>query len=107
MKTKTKRELESDLKKTVKGLFKALGIPWYENVQGPIWGNRRGRPDMEAIKGGVTYYLELKHYKTGKMSAYQKKERDRIEAAGAPYIVVKSIEDVVKAMDLKVITSDG
>jgi hypothetical protein len=99
----TKKEYEVDLKKAVKTLFNALQLPWWENVQGPIWGNVRGRPDMEVIKGGITYYLELKHFKTGKMSAYQKRERYRIERAGAPYIEVREIKDIVEAMNLNVI----
>ncbi len=105
MKQPTKKEREADLKKAVKNLFNALRIPFYENMQGPIWGNVRGRPDLEAIdpQTGVTYFLELKQYKTGKMSEHQKRERARIEAAGAPYVVVREIKDVVEAMRLNII----
>ena len=99
----TKRDRESALQRAVKSLLRQLGIHYYVNTQGPIWGNVRGRPDMEVIKDGITYYLELKRYRQGKMSRYQEQERRKIEAAGAPYVVVREIKDVVEALGLRVI----
>ncbi len=89
--------------KSLKSLFDSLRIPWYQNVQGPHWGNVRGRPDLEAIYQGITYFIEVKHPKTGgKMSIYQDNQKRRIKAGGAPYIHATSLEDVVEAMNLPV-----
>lgn len=95
-------EKEADLVKQLKALFKALRIHYYQNIQGPHFGLVRGRPDLEAIYKGVTYYIETKHPKTGgKMSGYQKEQREKIEAAGAPYIKALCIKDVTDVMGIK------
>lgn len=95
---------ETALVNSLKSLFDSLRIPWYQNIQGPHWGNVRGRPDLEAIWQGITYYIECKHPLTGgKMSTYQEVQRQRIEGAGAPYIRARSVEDVVEAMNLPVL----
>lgn len=97
----TQRENETSLKNSIKSLFKVLKIHYYSNPQG--LGATRGRPDIEAIWKGLTYYIECKHPKGGgKMSEYQKTQRARIEAAGAPYIHAKSVDDVVLGMDLPI-----
>ncbi len=97
----TKKENETSLKNAIKKLFKAFHIPYYSNPQG--LGAVRGRPDIEAIYLGITYYIECKHPKEGgRMSQYQITQRERIEAAGAPYVKARSVEDVVKAMNLPV-----
>lgn len=100
---KPKSAREADLARAVKSLLKSFRIPFYVNVQGPHWGLVRGRPDMEAIKDGITYYLELKRFRQGKMSQAQEAERRRIEGAGAPYVVVEELEDVIKALSLPVL----
>lgn len=37
------------------------------------------------------------------MSSYQQEHKRMIEEAGAPYLKVKSVQEVVKAMDLPVL----
>lgn len=97
----TQRENETSLKNSIKSLFRLLKIHYYSNPQGI--GAIRGRPDLEAIYKGLTYYIECKHPKGGgKMSQYQLTQRTRIEAAGAPYIHAKSVDDVVLGMNLPV-----
>lgn len=97
----TKKENETSLKAAIKKLFKAFRIPYYSNAQG--LGAVRGRPDIEAIYNGITYYIECKHPREGgRMSEYQRAQRDKIELAGAPYIKARSVEDVVTAMRLPV-----
>lgn len=97
----TKKENETSLKNAIKKLFKAFRIPYYSNAQG--LGAVRGRPDIEAIYQGITYYIECKHPKEGGiMSQYQITQRLKIEAAGAPYIKARSVEDVAKAMNLPI-----
>lgn len=95
----TQKENETSLKKNIKVLFKVYHVHCYSNPQG--LGAIRGRPDIEAIWKGITYYIECKHPKDGgKMSSYQKNQQAKIEAAGAPYIKARSLEDVVKGMGL-------
>ena len=97
----TKKENETSLKNSIKKLLKAFRIPYYSNAQG--LGCVRGRPDIEAIYKGITYYIECKHPKEGgRMSQYQRAQRDKIELAGAPYVKARSVEDVVKALNLPV-----
>lgn len=97
----TKKENETALKNAIKKLLKLLNIPFYSNPQG--LGAVRGRPDLEAIYQGVTYYIECKHPRGGgKMSQYQKTQRAKIEAAGAPYIHAVAVEDVITALNLPV-----
>jgi hypothetical protein len=97
----TQKENETSLKVAIKKLFKMFRIPYYSNAQG--LGSVRGRPDLEAIWKGITYYIECKHPKEGgRMSQYQRAQRDKIELAGAPYVKARSVEDVVKALGLPV-----
>ena len=97
----TQKENETSLKRAIKDLFRIWKIPYYSNPQG--LGSVKGRPDLEAIWKGVTYYIECKHPRGGgKMSLYQKTQRARIEAGGAPYIHATAVEDVVVGMGLPV-----
>jgi hypothetical protein len=97
----TKKENETSLKKAIKMLFKTFSITYYSNPQG--LGAVRGRPDIEAIYKGITYYIECKHPKEGgRMSQYQRAQRDKIELSGAPYVKAQSVEDVIKALGLTV-----
>jgi len=100
----TAKQNETSLVYALKDLFQVLGIPCYHNIQGyHSRGHARGRPDLEAIWKGVTYFIECKHPKTGgKMSSYQEEHRQMIETAGAPYIKATSVDDVVKGMRLPV-----
>jgi len=95
----TQKENETSLKKSIKALFKIFRVHYYSNPQG--LGAIRGRPDLEAIWKGITYYIECKHPKAGgKMSSYQISQQEKIEAAGAPYIKARSLDDVIKGMGL-------
>ncbi len=95
----TKKENETSLKKAIKKIFTTLKITYYSNPQG--LGAIRGRPDIEAIYKGITFYIECKHPKGGgKMSEYQEIQRKKIKGAGAPYIHATSVEDVINGMDI-------
>ena len=97
----TQKENETDLKNSIKALFRVFKVHYYSNPQGI--GCTRGRPDIEAIWKGITYYIECKHPRDGgKMSQYQITQREKIEAAGAPYIKARSVEDVAGVMGLPV-----
>lgn len=95
----TQKENETALKNSIKDLFRIFKVLYYSNAQG--LGCVRGRPDIEAIWKGITYYIETKHPKTGgKMSQAQQTQREKIEAAGAPYIKARSLEDIIRGMGL-------
>lgn len=56
-------------------------------------GCRRGRPDFDATLKGRSVYIEVKTG-TGELSRDQKREKNRIDSAGAIYIEARSVEDV-------------
>ena len=55
---------------------------------------RKGLPDLYAIYKGKHIEIEVKDPK-GEVSSMQIKQRQKLEEAGAIYILAKSLEDVV------------
>lgn len=54
---------------------------------------RKGFPDLTALKGGKTIYIEVKT-KTGKQSAYQVEFQKICEAHGGTYVLARSVDDI-------------
>lgn len=54
----------------------------------------RGLPDINVIRGGAYYGLEVKTPK-GRQSPEQKEFQSFVESHGGKYFVVRSIDDVV------------
>lgn len=85
---------ETALKAAAKQYLALRGWLTYPLIQQGITPpSLRGLPDRIAIKNGRTVYLEFKSPK-GRLSEYQEARRAEIEAAGATYLVVRSIEDL-------------
>jgi Holliday junction resolvase len=57
-------------------------------------GSHPGLPDLQAVKGGVTWWIEVKK-PGGRLSLVQEKFRDSIQAAGGNWMVAMSVEDIV------------
>ena len=57
------------------------------------WRSYPGLPDLQAVKGGRTIYIEIKR-PGGRQSAKQKKFQQDLEAAGGVYILAFSIKEV-------------
>lgn len=87
-----KKIKESDIQKSIQGFLKKQGYLVIRHQQG--LGCRRGIPDLSAVKGGITYYVEVKTPK-GKLSSYQEEFRDDLVKHGATYIVARSVQDIV------------
>ena len=92
-------------KPTPEGLVKSATIRylrfkgWWTQInvqQG--FGNVRGRPDLEALKRGITIYIECKAGK-GKLSRYQIQYISRLRAYGAFVLVVHSTEEAMRDID--------
>lgn len=88
---------ETALKQAAVQWLQLHGWLTYPLVQG--MGAVRGLPDRIAIKDGVTVYLEFKS-PCGRLSAAQEQRRAEIEAAGAPYLVVRDLADLDGLDDL-------
>ena len=56
--------------------------------------NEKGRPDFEIIWNGQFYGWELKTDK-GELSEFQEKQKERIEAAGGIYEIIRSYDDAI------------
>lgn len=60
-------------------------------------GSKKGFPDIVAIVNGYFVGLEVKNEK-GKASVHQLEMKKQVENAGGYYFIVRSIEDVKKAI---------
>lgn len=58
--------------------------------------SRKGVADIYVLKGGVSYFIEVKGY-SGKLSEDQIEFQKDIEREGGIFILAKSIDDVLKA----------
>jgi hypothetical protein len=104
--------LESALKKTCKQYLSIKGWMTIHNLAG--MGCYPGLADMTAIKEGRVLWIEYKspggpvrqktipgvkakYQARGKQSEYQKKFQADIEAHGGEYLLVYSVEDLIKA----------
>ena len=94
-----RRTPETALKKTVKDVLDACGIFHYHLLQGV--GSYRGLPDRQAFFKGQVWMLELKA-PGKKLSPTQVAFKSECLAAGIPYLLVRSIEDLVTGMGLPI-----
>ena len=91
--------------KTPEGIVKAAVVSYLKmrgwfvmiNVQ-QGFGNVRGRPDLEAIKNGITIFVECKAGK-GRLSEHQKTYIRLLQAHGAIVLVISSGDECVRDID--------
>ena len=98
-KTKVKAKVfhkitENDIKRQVKDYLSAKGWFHFHIMQG--LGSYRGIPDIIAIKDNRVLFLEIKK-PTGEQSQYQKEFEDNITSQGGEYVLVRCLEDLIKA----------
>jgi len=84
---------ERDILKQVRQYLRLKGWLVYRMQQG--LGAHRGFPDLVAAKDGQVLFIEVKTPK-GRLSGYQEQFRDEIRAQGLRYIVVRSVEDIMR-----------
>jgi len=87
---------ENEIKKQVKDYLNATGWFNFHILQGI--GAYKGTPDRIAAKNGKVLFIEVKKL-GGKQSDYQKHFQEYVEGAGGSYILVKCLEDLIKAID--------
>jgi hypothetical protein len=89
---------ENDVKKVVKDYLTIKGWFHFHVLQG--LGAYKGIPDIIAIKGGNTFprvlFIEVKK-PMGKQSQYQKDFENNIKSQGGEYVLVRCLEDLIKA----------
>jgi ribulose bisphosphate carboxylase small subunit len=85
---------ENDIKKQVKDWLSYKGYFHFHVLQG--LGAYKGIPDIIAIKDNRVLFLEIKK-PTGKQSQYQKDFENNIKSQGGEYILVRCLEDLIKA----------
>ena len=84
---------ESEIRALVKEYLQFKGWFVFYHLQG--LGSYPGLPDLQAVKGGCTLYIEVKRA-NGRQSKRQKKFQQDLEAAGGKYIIARGIEDIKK-----------
>ena len=72
---------------------------WRAQAEIKATGVTAGWPDIEIVHGGRVYFLEVKSHK-GRLSPRQKGVIANLERAGAPVVVVRSIDDAVAALKM-------
>lgn len=101
---------ESEIQKEILGYLQSRGYFAWKNHVGPIkMGHgfnvknpRKGSPDIEALKGGRFYGIEVKEPKRGVVSADQKAWLRRIKEHGGIPIITTGLEDLITQLeDLK------
>ena len=85
---------ETLIKQDIKRYLSMRGYYHFPIRQG--LGSKRGICDIIALKGGITYFLEIKSSK-GRQSPYQVEFQYQIEQAGCRYLIARSVEDLIKA----------
>ena len=58
-----------------------------------------GAADLVIVSNGKVYFIEVKSH-TGRLSLHQKKFAQKATKCQAPYVVVRSVEDVIKFLKL-------
>lgn len=84
---------ETALKRACKQILTNCG--WFNHAILQGLGSYPGIPDMLIAKGGRTVMLELKSPQ-GKQSEAQKKYQQDLEAAGGEYLLIDSIDAMIK-----------
>ena len=93
----SRRTPQTKLKADIKRILDRLGIPNFPITQG--LGSYPGLGDRVAFFSGETWWLEVKSPR-GKLSDHQKKFKKVCEEHEIPHLVVKSVEDLIRGMDL-------
>lgn len=91
MKITTKKQPESAILQSVRNALKLDGWDVTRHQQG--LGSRKGFPDLTALKGGKTIYIEIKTA-TGKQSQWQVEFQKVCEQHGGTYILARCVDDV-------------
>ena len=87
--------LERDVLKQVREYLKWNG--WYViRIQQGL-GCHRGISDLICIKDGRTIFLEVKA-ENGPLSAFQERFRDEVAAHGGHYLMVNSLDALIKKL---------
>ena len=79
---------------------------WYVAKIHQSLGSVRGWPDLQAIKNGVTVYIEVKTDK-GEQGENQIKIQEELERAGGLYVLARHIGDVKFMANNELVFSDG
>jgi Holliday junction resolvase len=95
LKLKPKAINETDIKRQVKTWLTYMGYFNFHVLQG--MGAFKGIPDRIAVKNGVVYFIEVKTPK-GIQSEYQIEFQKNIEKAGGRYMLVRSLEELIKGL---------
>lgn len=82
---------EIDILRQVRDYLRWQGWYVYRNHQS--LGSHKGLSDLTAVRNGVTAWIEIKK-PGGRISDYQLKFREEIEAHGGKYLIVTKIEDL-------------
>lgn len=92
---------EGRLKREIKAYLNSRGIYWAIIPEGAY--GKSGDPDIIACYKGMFVGLEAKTYE-GYQSNIQKVRQREIEDSGGVYAIVRSVEEVEKALDRAVDT---
>ena len=101
---------ESEIQKEIIGYLQARGFfAWNNHTKGYIGKGgvraknpRKGSPDIEAVKNGVFYGIEVKDPKRGVVSPEQKAWLRKLKEHGAIPIITTGLEDLIRQIeDLK------
>lgn len=87
----TKKTTEGDILRAVRDFLRLHG--WKVVRIHQSLGSERGIPDLVAIRGGKTVWIEVKT-PNGRLSEYQERWLQDLEDHGGWWIVARGIEDV-------------
>lgn len=94
--------LEKDIQKQILEYLAIKGVMHWRNNSGAMKTLRGfvrfgtpGSPDIFAVKAGVLWGIEVKREKKGRLSPLQKEFGEKLVKAGAQYIVVTSLDEVM------------
>ncbi len=90
------KEVESDIQRNIRDFLRYKGWMVWKNHQS--LGSTPGVPDLQAVKAGLTIYVEVKTSR-GQLTAAQEEFRRQLEAHGAVFILARSIKDVEDALE--------
>lgn len=93
---KPKAPTETSILRAIREMLRYKGWLVIRNQQG--MGSHKGMADMVAIKDSITIWIEVKAEK-GYQSNYQIAFEQEISTHGGIYVLVKSVDDMVKYID--------
>lgn len=95
-----KTQTETLIRKSITAALRLAGWDVTYHLQGV--GCRRGFPDLTAMRGGKTIYIEIKT-PTGKQSEYQKQFEKICIEHGCKYIIARSVSDIAELLNFKIL----